>query len=81
VAEQKPLSWSAINPLEFIRVAAVAIASALGVFGIWLVVSAIVRLPPAAGGSLIQDIAAVLHPGVWYVLAAVMIRHLGRHLS
>lgn len=70
-----------MDPLEFIRVAAVATASALGVFGAWLIVSAIVTLPPSANGSLILSIAAVLHPGVWYVLAAVVLRHLGRHLS
>jgi hypothetical protein len=80
-AARKPFRRMAMNPLEFIRVAAFATASALGVFGIWLVVSAILRLPPATDGSLILDIAAVWHPGVWYVLAAVAIRRLGRHVS
>ncbi|WP_192709437.1 hypothetical protein [Methylobacterium sp. OAE515] len=70
-----------MEPLEFIRIAALATASALGVLGIWLVVGAIVRLPPATGGSLIWNIAEVLHPGAWYVLAAVVIRQLGRHIS
>lgn len=78
---RKPFRRVAMKPLEFIRVAASATASALGVFGIWLVVSAILRLPPATGGSFILNVAAVWHPGIWYVLAAVVTRQLGRHLS
>ncbi len=80
-AARKPFRRVGMEPLEFIRVAAFATASALGVFGIWLVVSAVLRLPLATGRPLILDIAAVWHPGIWYVLAAVVTWQLGRHLS
>jgi hypothetical protein len=80
-AARKPFRREAMEPLEFIRVAAVATASALAVFGAWQIVGEIIRLSDSTGGSLIQDIVAVLHPGVWYVLAAVVIRQLGRQVS
>ncbi|KQS75479.1 hypothetical protein ASG32_27330 [Methylobacterium sp. Leaf361] len=70
-----------MDRLELIRVAAFAAASALGVFGAWLIFGDISTVPPAAGGSLILSIAAVLHPGVWYLLAAIVIRQIGRRVS
>ncbi|WP_267427027.1 hypothetical protein [Methylobacterium sp. GC_Met_2] len=63
---------------EFISVAASAAASAFGAIGIWLVAVAIAEHPPDASRSLFQNIATVLHPGVWYVLAAVVARQVGR---
>ena len=44
----------------------------------WLVVDATMSVSPEFGGPLVQNLAAVLHPGIWYVLAAVAIRQIGR---
>ncbi|MCJ2051919.1 hypothetical protein [Methylobacterium sp. J-070] len=76
-----PGTPAAMEPLEFIGIAAQATASALGAFGLWLVVAAVVSVPAGPSGLLIQNIATVLHPGVWYVLAALVARWIGQLVS
>ncbi|TXN76074.1 hypothetical protein FV228_01550 [Methylobacterium sp. WL18] len=71
----------AMELLEFIGIAALAAASALGAFGLWLIVTAVMSLPAGPGDLLVQNIATVLHPGVWYVLAALVVRQIGRSAS
>ncbi|MCJ2049313.1 hypothetical protein, partial [Methylobacterium sp. J-070] len=66
---------------EFIGIAALAAASALAAVGFWLIVAAILSLPADPGDPLIQNIVAVLHPGAWYVLAALVVRWMGRLAS
>ena len=70
-----------MEPLEFIAIAALATASALGAVGLWLIVAAVMSLPAGPGGLFVQNIATVLHPGIWYVLAALVFRQIGRHAS
>ena len=80
-AAQNSVTHTGMEPREFISVAAFAIASALAAFGMWLVVIASVSDPLELGGSLMQNLAAVLHPGAWYVLAALVFRQIGRSVS
>jgi hypothetical protein len=80
-AAQNAVTRTGMEPREFIRVAAFAIASALAAFGMWLVVIASISDPLELGGSLMQNLAAVLHPGAWYVLAALVFRQIGRSVS
>jgi hypothetical protein len=80
-AAQKSVTRTGMEPREFISVAAFAIASALAAFGMWLVVIASVSDPLELGDSLMQNLAVVLHPGVWYVLAALAFRQIGRSVS
>ncbi|MCJ2053446.1 hypothetical protein [Methylobacterium sp. J-070] len=67
-----------MKPHEFIGIAVPATGSALGAVGLWLIVGAVLRLSADPGGLLIQNIATVLHPGVWYVLAALLAQGVGR---
>lgn len=70
-----------MEPRQFISVAASAVSSALAVFGGLLIFAEALELPVSPSNKLPSAIAALLHPGVWYVLAAVTIRQLGRHVS
>lgn len=76
-----PCGCPAMNLPELISVAAFAAASALAVIGMWLVGVATVSVSPEFGASPMQNVMAVLHPGVWYVLAALMLREIGRRAS
>jgi hypothetical protein len=67
-----------MKPHEYLGIAAAATASTLGAVGLWLIVAAVLRLPAYPGGLLTQNIATVLHPGVWYGLATLLAQWVGQ---
>ncbi len=70
-----------MNMREFIGVAANAIAVALAIFGNFLLIAVAISVANDPHGLTAWSVISVLHPGIWYLLVALVVRMAGRIIS